>query len=227
MKTKILCLLLLSLILLTSCNFFGNHLHDGEYSTNALLVGDVHWKVNGNEIIVGSSLLGDTKIKCKQYSDRIEYTDTKGVSKIAYVMENGDLKLNDLVILKKEQSSNSNNPSTEEETISTSKNQTQNFNLSTDAYSQESAIVKDIIVEESDVYIVVDVIQIKFLDTDDGSVDYEVINQNPKLRTYRASSNLIVRDSQCNKSTTSKYLIDNKNKIIESKDRSISPLALV
>lgn len=90
------------------------------------------------------------------------------------------------------------------------KNKTQNFDLSKDIYENESAIIKDIFNVENDIYIVVDVIKVEY--TEDMNI--EIINENSKLRTYKAVLNVLIKDIQCMEASTSKYLIDNKERII-------------
>lgn len=84
-----------------SCeNIKDEHYHDGVYSGVILNV-DVNWEINGNEVTVNNSLTGVTKIKCKQYVNRIEYQERDGTTRIIYVQENGDLKVNDYIVLRK------------------------------------------------------------------------------------------------------------------------------
>lgn len=218
MKTKTLFLFLLSLILITSCSSSENHLHDGEYSANTPFVGNVLWKVNGDEITVENSLLGVTKVKCKQYHDRIDYVDSKGVNKIAYILENGDLKLSDLIVLKKEQSSNINNQSSGKLTKASVNNHLQNFDLSNDSYSDESAVIKEIKIVENEVYIVVDVIRVEY----NENMDFKIINENSNLRTYKVVQNILIKDNQCSESKTLEYIINNNNRI-----KTISPFGFV
>lgn len=101
----------------------------------------------------------------------------------------------------------------------TPKDEFESTNLSKDSYSREPAIIKDIIVGENKLYIVVDVVQIKYID---DLNDYKMINQNPKLRTYRSSSYTKIIGIR-NKTTVSlEYIIDNKEKIIDI-NRDILP----
>lgn len=45
-------------------------------------------------------------------------------------------------------------------------------------------------------------------------MDFEIINKNTKLRTYKVVSTVLIKDIQCMESSTSKYLIDNRKRII-------------
>jgi len=44
-------------------------------------------------------------------------------------------------------------------------------------------------------------------------MDFEIINKNTKLRTYKVSTNVLIKDIECKEIKTSKYLIDNKEQI--------------
>lgn len=108
------------------------------------------------------------------------------------------------------------------ESTKTSKSKSENFDLSKDSYENESAIIKNIINVENGVYIVVDVVQIKYSENPDDDFDYEVINENLKLRTYKVIPNVLIKDSQCMESTTSNYLSHNKERI-----KTVSPFGFV
>lgn len=101
----------------------------------------------------------------------------------------------------------------EKEIKTTTKNKTQNFVLSKDSFDNEPAYIKDILIVENEIYIVLDIAQIKYLDE-----DIEIINENTKLRTYKISSDVLVRESDCKEQKTSKYFIDNKTKILSEKE---------
>jgi|SRR5690554_870203 len=215
----------LLMMLVISCNkLVENHYHDGIYMGQMWDVGG-EWVIQGNKIIISNPLSGVTKVECVQFKDRIEYKMPDGAVKILTVLENGDLEYSNLLILKKVKS--------EEESLSDEKeksreihqvkkklkNQTQNIDLSDDAYSGEYAIVENIFEYNDEVYIVVDIVTIELNEPEDEydySLSYEIINQNPKLRMYKAIDNLKVAiiDHQCVESTSSlKYLINNKDRI--------------
>jgi len=101
MKTKIpnLLILLTLSILLISCSF-GEHYHDGKYRTNVLFA-ELNYEIKGNEIIIDNSITGISKLKCKQYPDRIEYTEDNGTTRVLTALENGDLKFSDMLVLHK------------------------------------------------------------------------------------------------------------------------------
>ncbi|WP_312992811.1 hypothetical protein [Chryseobacterium flavum] len=94
--TKLFLLLTLS-ILLHSCSF-GEHYHDGTYQTEMMLM-RINYQINGNEITIDNSLTGVSKLACKQYPDRIEYTEDNGTTRVLTALENGDLKFSDMVVL--------------------------------------------------------------------------------------------------------------------------------
>ncbi len=213
MKTKLLLFIIIS-FLMVSCES-ENHYHDGHYEGGISFI-DVTWKISGNEILINNSITGTSKLSCKQYPDRIEYKEKDGTTKILYAQKNGDLKMSDLVIFKKVKTQNK-----EEIAIESIENQTKNFDLSKDSYENESAIIKNIINAENGVYIVVDVVQIKYSENPDDD-DYKVINENPKLRTYKVIPNVLIKDSQCMESTTSNYLSHNKDRI-----KTVSPFGFV
>ena len=48
-------------------------------------------------------------------------------------------------------------------------------------------------------------------------MDFEIINKNTKLRTYKVSTDVLIKDIECTEINTSKYLIDNKEQIISPK----------
>lgn len=101
MKTKIpnlLFLVTLSL-LLYSCSF-GEHYHDGKYTTS-ILFAELNYEIKGNEITIDNSITGVSKLTCKQYPDRIEYTEDNGTTRVLTALENGDLKFSDMVVLHK------------------------------------------------------------------------------------------------------------------------------
>src|SRR5690554_1766426 len=224
------------LIMLVSCNkLVENHYHDGVYIANIIgfeLYGE--WVVRGNEIVVSNNTFGTTKIECTQFKDRIEYKMPDGAVKILTVLENGDLKYSEILILEKVKSEEE--PVLDEKEKSREihqvkkklKNQTQNIDLSDDAYSGEYAIVENIFEYNDEVYIVVDIVTIELNEPEDEydySLSYEIINNNPKLRTYKAIDNMKIAiiDHQCVESTSSlKYLIDNKDRI-----QPVSPFGFV
>ncbi len=96
--------------------------------------------------------------------------------------------------------------------LNTSKKKTkiENFDLSKDKYENETAIVKDIINVENEVFIVVDVITVEYK----KDMNFEIVNKNTKLRTYKVATNVLIKDIECSEIKTSKYLIDNKEQII-------------
>jgi hypothetical protein len=99
MKTTItqLFILLTLSVLLYSCSS-GNHYHDGTYQTEMMFM-RINYQIDGNEITVDNSLTGISKLTCRQYPDRIEYTEDNGTTRILTALGNGDLKFSDMVIL--------------------------------------------------------------------------------------------------------------------------------
>lgn len=83
--------------------------------------------------------------------------------------------------------------------------------LSTDVYDSEPAIIKEIKTIDNDVYIVVDVVQIKYKD----DFEYDIVNENPKLRTYKVRANVVILNTNCKEYTNSKYIINNKRGLVE------------
>lgn len=208
----------LLMMLVISCNkLVENYYHDGIYTGQMWDVGG-EWVIQGNEIIISNPLSGVTKVECVQFKDRIEYKMPDGAVKILTVLENGDLEYSNLLILKKVKSeeeplSDEKEEKREIHQVKKSKNQTQNFVLSKDSFDSEPAYIKDILIVENEIYIVLDIAQIKYLDE-----DIEIINENTKLRTYKISSGVLVRESDCKEQRASKYFIDNKTKILSEKE---------
>ncbi len=97
--------LFLTLIVFYSCNLLENHYHDGKYFTSIKVFGVsfavVNYELDGNTLTIHNSRTGTTKMTCKQFKDRIEYEENNGTTAVMYVMENGDLKLNEMITLKK------------------------------------------------------------------------------------------------------------------------------
>lgn len=85
--------------MIVSCNSV-NHYHDGKYKAQ-IMFAEVNLQISGNEVIVENSLTGISKFNCTQYSDRIEYEEDNGSTRILMALENGDLKFNDQIILHK------------------------------------------------------------------------------------------------------------------------------
>lgn len=95
---KILYLLMVGIIIV-SCNS-ENHYHDGKYQTQ-IMFAEVILQISGNEVIVENSLSGTSQFNCTQYSDRIEYEEDNGITRILMALENGDLKFNDQIVFNK------------------------------------------------------------------------------------------------------------------------------
>ena len=94
-------ILFLTLLFFVSCDkFIENHYYDGIYQGGIWDVGG-EWIIKGNEIIINNKLSGTTKVNCKQFDDRIEYTMPDGTVKILTVLENGNLKYSDMFMLEK------------------------------------------------------------------------------------------------------------------------------
>ena len=96
----IICLTLLQF----SCNS-ENHYHDGKYHTEIDVFGvpfsKIDYTISGSEIIIDNSITGISKLKCQQYQDRIEYTEENGTVKVMSILENGDIKVTDQIVLKR------------------------------------------------------------------------------------------------------------------------------
>ena len=76
------------------------HFHNGNYEASLPLF-DVKIRIDGNTIYVDNSLTGQTKFKCVQYQDRIEYPENDGTTRIIQVLKNGNLKVNGMFEIKK------------------------------------------------------------------------------------------------------------------------------
>ncbi|KFF11064.1 hypothetical protein IW15_18075 [Chryseobacterium soli] len=101
MKTTItqLFILLTLSAFLHSCSL-GEHYHDGTYQTEMMFM-RINYQIDGNEITIDNSLTGVSKLACKQYPDRIEYTEDNGTTRVLTALENGDLKFSEMVVLHK------------------------------------------------------------------------------------------------------------------------------
>ena len=97
MKIKILLLFVSTLLI--SCNT-ESHYNDGNYEGSISFI-NVTWEINGNEIMINNSVTGTSILNCKQFSDRIEYIEKDGTTKILYAQKNGDLKMSDYIIFHK------------------------------------------------------------------------------------------------------------------------------
>ncbi|WP_313578217.1 hypothetical protein [Chishuiella sp.] len=99
MKTKLFIYSSL-LITLISCSLIANHYHDGQYQGDIFFF-DVTWSINGNVITVNNNLTGISKVDCKQFPNYIEYKEKDGSKKIIEVLQNGNLRINNSIILTK------------------------------------------------------------------------------------------------------------------------------
>lgn len=101
---KKIILSLVVFLMISACNE-AKHYHDGKYKSKIEVFGfnfaSISYTINGNEIIIDNSISGITKLECKQYDDRIEYTEENGTTRILYALENGDLQFNDDISLEK------------------------------------------------------------------------------------------------------------------------------
>lgn len=111
---------------------------------------------------------------------------------------------------------NTNEESKNIESISSSKKITNAIVLSRDSYDFEAATIEDIKVVENEVYIVVDVVQIKYFGDDESDFTYEVINENPKLRTYKVNAQTSVTNEKCKSSKGSYYFTENRERILKN-----------
>lgn len=89
-------------------------------------------------------------------------------------------------------------------------NNNNKLDLSKDSYDTESAIIKELKIVQNELYIVVDIVSIKDLE----DFNFEIVNTNTKLRTYKVKSNVITTNSKCVVSNDSNYLIKNKNTVL-------------
>lgn len=100
---RLIVLICISILIVTSCNVSEKNYHDGHYFTVfnsfGLSFAEIKIDVRGNDITVDNSLTGVSKMKCKQFSDRIEYEENDGTIRILPVLENGDLKFSDNITL--------------------------------------------------------------------------------------------------------------------------------
>lgn len=82
-----------------------NHYHDGKYHTEIDVFGvsfaKIDYELYGSQVTINNSVSGISKLRCQQYEDRIEYIEKDGTTKILPVLENGDIQLNDQIILRK------------------------------------------------------------------------------------------------------------------------------
>lgn len=101
---KHLLLYILPFVLL-SCSLFENHYHDGKYFTSIEVFGlnfaKVNYELDGNTLTIHNSVSGTSKMNCKQFKDRIEYEENNGTTVVMSVLENGDLKVNEMITLRK------------------------------------------------------------------------------------------------------------------------------
>jgi hypothetical protein len=101
---KSITLLFTLLLLSISCGS-DNHYHDGKYYAKVEIFGfsfaEINYIISGDDVTINNSLTGISKLKCRQYKDRIEYIEKDGTTKVLPVLENGDIRLNDNVVIEK------------------------------------------------------------------------------------------------------------------------------
>ncbi|GEM_PF-2437189 len=108
---------LLSILFFTICCSSVDHYHDGEYIAEVPFIGEVKYIINGSEILVDNGITGIRKIECEQFPDRIEYMETNGVKQVLPVLENGDIKQSEWIILKRVKSKENDKENVESEDI--------------------------------------------------------------------------------------------------------------
>lgn len=86
--------------LLISCNNLSNHAHDGTYEFSMMGIRR-SIILDGNNATSSSSITGTTKSQVKQFEDRLEYVEENGNVSVYYFLENGDLKVSDIMISRK------------------------------------------------------------------------------------------------------------------------------
>lgn len=218
-KTMRKTLLFISLLLVISCNKLKEN------------VEGVYYYVESNDnnaasiySSIGCSMVGAIKLEDGYYYNeltgknmRLKYevvddkiiVDNQGYQLVLNIIDEETIKFSDCLFRKE-----NDKPVNKEKEIKTStKNTTQTLTLSKDSFDTEPAYIKDIHIVENEIYIVLDIAQIKYLED-----DIKIINENPKLRTYKISSGVLVRESDCKEQRTSKYFIDNKTKILSEKE---------
>lgn len=208
------CLLLL---LMLSCNQ-SNHYHDGKYHTQMGMFGiniaDIDYQINGNEITIDNSISGVSKLNCRQYPDRIEYKENNGTIRVLYILKNGDIKINDQIILKKVSDTPSQRVEIKEERIPL-KSSLPEIVLTDETIDNQPALIKNIFKKDEKTYISLDIVQIRYI----NDIDFKIFNENPKIRTYEVSQNINITDSNCRTIDENDYLLKNKENII-SKDKN-------
>lgn len=104
MKIGVKCFIvgMISMVVISSCNT-SSHKHDGSYFTMFNVFGfkfsEITVNVDGEDVTVNNSVTGISKFKCRQYDDRIEYEENDGTTRVMYILDNGDLKLNENITL--------------------------------------------------------------------------------------------------------------------------------
>lgn len=216
---RIFRIIFLLLGFFVSCeNIKDKHYHDGVYSGVILNV-NVNWEINGNEVTVNNSLTGLTKIKCRQYADRIEYEERDGTTRVIYAQENGDLKVNDYIVLRKISSQrddskvNAKNDTTIHQ-IKKSKINSNQIQISTESFLDVFAIINNIFEEKGKTYIELDLISLEDAEDPEDTYTINIINKNKKLRTFEVIENVTTEVCRDYLSKTKNTLIDNKNRLL-------------
>lgn len=92
------------------------------------------------------------------------------------------------------------------------------FEIFRESRSGEAALVKDIFEKNNKKYLSLDIVQIRFTDNVN---DYDVINENPKIRIFKVSNKLEILDKNCTNFYNYDYLIKNGDKIISKEEYDI------
>lgn len=208
----IICVVLLTI----SCDkLVEQNYHDGIYE-GGLTWGYATWTVNGNEIIIDDEITGVTKIQCKQYTDRIEYTEPDGTIKILTLLPDGNLKQSEYYILERVKVNNKTNTKEDAKIhqIKTSNSTDNQIQITTESFLETFAIINDIFEEKGKKYVELDIISLEGADDPEDTYTINIINKNKKLRTFEVVENVTTEVCRDYLRKTKNTLIDNKNRLL-------------
>ena len=97
-------------------------------------------------------------------------------------------------------------------TQSSSEKETE-INLDLENKSNQSALIKNIYSKNNNIYFDLDFVDLEYVET-----DTKIINNNPKIRTFKLSSETNIEDCLKNKQINKSNILEYKNEILEDKD---------
>lgn len=106
MKKTLLLTILLYVVI--SCSD-ERHKHDGKYTGSITLIGnnvDVCYELRGEELTISNGFNSGVKYKCRQLYNSVEYQASNGNVSQLFISDNGELRVNDNIILHKINSKN-------------------------------------------------------------------------------------------------------------------------